>query len=174
MVKVVESLAARQGKFVLYQDRIGHVIVAALDPERPVRHIVLRVMDRKADETAAQLVGLKAVDHVYMGMGRYVRVPDLWSWPVVELEEPIAKPRDGKTYTWKYTGSTYSKIAENGWQKDYYPSCRACYAFKRTVNGRTLSYDNAHAPGLIFADCGVCHVDGKCDEKGVCAVESYG
>lgn len=168
------NLAGQVGRFVLYEGRLGHVMGSGLEQgSEPKRWVNLRVMSSLADDFARTLVGTKAVSDAYVGNGRYVRVPDLWDWPVVQHSEPVRKPSDGKTYTWKWTGErTLSArgqvFVRDGWRRVDYATCHDCYPTQREINGRRRVYDNVHPPTWQSADCGRCHPGGVCNGKGVC------
>lgn len=177
MVATVETpttvnLQHQVGKFVLYEGRLGHVMGAGLvQGAEPKRWVNLRVMDRPICNALEQeLIGLRATDHVYVGLGRYIRVPDLWTWPVVTIEQDVPAPPNGKGYTWEWTGASYGHRAyvRDGWHRRDYATCHECYPTWREINGKRRNYDNVHPPTWSPADCGRCHPNGVCNGKGVC------
>lgn len=173
--KTTPNLAGQVGRFVVFQGRLGHVMGAGLDRASgiPRRWVNLRVMSSHAEAWALVLVGAKADAHAYAGNGRYIRVPDLWQWPVIEHFEDAPKPADGKGYTWKWTGEEFGPVSRlrGGWERVDYAPCSQCYPTWRTVNGKRRNYDGVHPPTWELAECGRCHPGGKCNGKGVCEVE---
>lgn len=62
-------------------------------------------------------------------------------WTPVQVDTPIAKPHDGREYSWRW--ASWGK-----WEKSYYDKCADCGRY--------------HNPTLPYCDkCGWCH-KGKC------------
>lgn len=68
---------------------------------------------------------------------------DTRGWELLEVIREIPKPRDGKTYTWRWSNSLMCE-----WVKDYFHPCHAC-----------SDYHNPEIPSC--GECGACHKPGK-------------
>ncbi len=89
---------------------------------------------------------------VYSGYGGYTRV-DVRGAKLTKVTVPVLKPRDGKEYTWRWTGQdpySTAKLYRGYWIKEDFPRCSDCGRY--------------HDPYFTYCeDCNRCHkAGGKC------------
>lgn len=154
--------------------RLALFMAARLLSDEPIREIAYRVSGlRLGGDIGSQwqpFVGL-TVDrggYAYLN-GRYTQLDtDAWEWR--QVREAVPKPRDGKDHTWTWVGQTFGyRVDErNGWRKAPFPRCAECYESFNVRNGRTVTNNTHHDPTWTPAECGQCHPNGQCDERGFC------
>jgi hypothetical protein len=158
---------------VEHEGRLAVYMASRLLADEPVREISYRVSTAGVDGehgSLRQFVGCQ-VDrggYVYLN-GRHTPF-DIDSWEWVTIREEIPKPKDGKDHTWTWVGTTYGYRADerNGWRKESFPRCSACWESHRTINGRSVTNTTHHDPSYLPSDCGQCHPGGVCDQRGFC------
>lgn len=183
--KAVEPPRANRGKFTIVEID-GRIAMARGDryvPDRPAREYWYNVSPHRVTDDNRHLIGkdLTSENAVswYEPLRGWRNASMVgWSdWPERTIVVDIPSPRNGREYGWKWQPDRqYSTQAvsdgsfKNGWVKEPFPRCAACYASVATINDKRVTYTNYHDPSFVYVEsCDRCHAGGVCDEKGICA-----
>jgi hypothetical protein len=119
----MSTIPSRLFQLFDYNGYLAQSLGSRMGRDEPVQTFALRVSNIKAAEYPG-ILGMPPWDNgrpfangvVYMPNGRPILV-NTESWPTVDVRIDVPKPRDGKTYTWRWAGNM------GEWIKDSFPLC---------------------------------------------------
>lgn len=127
----------RWGELFINDGKLARYIGAQASKDRPEVELIFQQSDIRLmccdeeDPIIVRVLGCVAKSEntqVYTGYGSYTHV-DLRGAPLARVTVPVLKPRDGKEYTWHWTGerqySTF-QFCRGYWERQDFPRCPEC------------------------------------------------
>lgn len=140
-----------------YNGRLAQFCGSGNLATEPVRLITIRVGKARADEYPQVLGKVPWANGRSFATGQVTTqfgsiYVDTYEWEPVEIREPIAAPRNGKTYTWKWSSTGRE------WQRDYFPHCQDC---RNQHDPRMYHCDWCGQPARALSKAGLCKTCGN-------------
>lgn len=128
-----QTFPRRLGELFDFEGQLAQFRGDYLDRETPQHHFRIAVARHIPAGDYPHAIGQTVQNIGGRSWSGYIRVgwngdqmvrTDGWEEKTISL--PVAKPRDGKTYTWRWSDFALGRHGVDYWTREYFPRCAEC------------------------------------------------